>query len=281
MKRCPTCQSIYTDESLSYCLQDGSQLRVVSDSASSANATLQMSGRELPPTEILKPEDMPTARIEAKVPTREQPRARPTALDRDEETVIAATAPRSNAAVIALSVVVALLLVTLGGLLTWVMLRDKAQDASSTTTSNPATTSANTTPQPSAGDMTTAQREVQDALNAWADSIRQRNLDEHMKLYADKLDVFYNSSNVSADKVRLARDDAFSRYDTMDIRLSKTKIEITDSGTRAVATFDKIFDFKGVKNFSGAVESRLYLAKAGGRWRITGEKDLQTYYVNK
>jgi ketosteroid isomerase-like protein len=281
MKRCPNCQSIYTDESLSYCLQDGSQLVTVSDSASSADATWQMSaGRALPPTEILKPEDIPTARIEAIAPTREQPRARPTALDRDQPPATEAQAPRSNAPVVALSVVVILLLVSLAGLITWIMLRDKGQPRPGMTTSNTAT-SANTTTQPSPVETATAQREVQAALDAWANSIRQRNIDDHMKMYADKLDVFYNSSDVSADKIRSVRLDAFSRYSTMDLKLSKTRIDVTDSGTRAVATFDKTFDFKGDTNFSGAVESRLYLEKTGGRWRITGEKDLKTYYVNK
>lgn len=281
MKRCPNCQSIYTDESLSYCLQDGSKLVAASDSASSADVTWQMSaGRELPPTEILKPEDIPTARIEATAPTREQPRARPTALDRDQPPATEAQAARSNAPVIALSAVVVLLLVSLAGLIIWIAMRDKGQPNSSLTNSNTAT-SANTATQPSPVEVAATQREVQIALDAWANSIRQRDIDAHMKMYADKLDVFYNSSDVSADKVRSLRLDAFSRYNAMDLSLSKTRIDVTDSGTRAVATFDKTFDFKGDKNFSGAVESRLYLEKTGGRWRITGEKDLKTYYINK
>lgn len=283
MKRCPNCKSIYTDESLSYCLQDGTTLVAVGDSVSSADATWQMSaGRELPPTEILKQEDIPTARIEAAPATKEQPRARPTALDRDQTPATEAQATRSNAPVIALSVLVVLLLVSLGGLITWIMMRDKGKPGSSTTTSSSnIATSANTTTQPSPVDMAAAQREVQIVLDAWANSIRQRDIDAHMKIYADKLDVFYNSSDVSADKVRSIRLDAFSRYNTMDLKLSKTRIEVTDTGARAVATFDKTFDFEGDKNFSGAVESRLYLEKTGGRWRITSEKDLKTYYINK
>src|SRR5207253_1761424 len=102
-------------------------------------------------------------------------------------------AQRSNAPVMALSVLVILLLVSLGGLIAWIMLRDKAQAGPGMMTSNTATP-ANTKAQPSTVDVAATQREVQVVLDAWADSTRQRDIDGHMKLYADKLDVFYNSS---------------------------------------------------------------------------------------
>lgn len=307
MKRCPTCQSVYTDESLSYCLQDGSKLVTMSGSASSADATWQLSGAsagrstggEPPPTEILKLEDMPTTRMEPTAPTREQQRARPTALDREPQPSMAA--PRSSAAVIALSITVALLLLALGGLIVWVMMRDKNQtepraatansnqgvtSQSNTTTtttraSSNANQSANTTPQPSPVDVAAARGEVQAALNAWADTIRQRNLDEHLKYYADVLDVYYSAKNVSRTRVRDDRSAAFSKYTSMDIKLTNVNIEIEPSGTSAIATFDKTFDFRGSeKNFSGSGLNRFWFTKAGGRWRITGEKDLKTYYIN-
>jgi ketosteroid isomerase-like protein len=307
MKRCPACQSVYTDDSLSYCLQDGTKLAVVSDSAS--DATLQLGkgersfGSDAPPTEILRPEDMPTAMIEQTVPTREQQRARPTALSGASQplsTGATAAPARSNTPVIALSIVVALLLITLGGLITWIMMRDKSQTGQprvASTNSNQnepaqsntaransnASPSATATPQASPSvDVAVAQKEVQAVLNAWAEAVRQRNLEEHMKYYAGVLDVYYNATNVSRDRVRNEREAAFSKYSSMDMQLSNVNISIVPPGTSAIATFDKTFEFRNdEKTFSGSGLNRFWFTKTGGVWRITGEKELKNYYVNK
>lgn len=309
MKRCPTCQSVYTDDSLSYCLQDGSKLAVVRDSSS--DETWQMSGEqartsgaEPPPTEIIRPEDVPTARVEGAVPTREQQRARPTVVGTELPPATSSTvaAPRrSNAAVIALSVVIALLLLTLGGLITWVMMRDKPQAQETrnvTTNSNQAETrqanttparantnanaTANATPQGSPVDVAAARAEVQAALNGWAETVRRSNLEEHMRYYADVLDVYYNATNVNRSRVRDDREAAFSKYSSMEMQVANINIEIDQTGTRATATFDKTFDFRNEeKSFNGSGLNRFWFTKAGGRWRITGERELKNYYTNR
>jgi hypothetical protein len=246
---------------------------------------------------------MPTARIEATAPTREQQRARPTALDEDERTAIrTAPAPgRSNATVVALSVLVALLLVTLGGLIAWIMLRDRPQpDARAVVPANSNQTevrtvntntvrsntnnppSANTTPQPSPVDVSAVRTEVQATLNGWAGTVRQRNLEEHLKYYAEVLDVYYNATNVSRDRVRDDRSAAFNKYSSMEMQVTNLNIDVDPSGTRATATFDKTFEFSNdEKTYSGSGLNRFWFVKAGGRWRITGEKELKSYYINK
>jgi hypothetical protein len=68
MKRCPTCQQTYTDESLNFCLADGAPLLVESNSASSfdSGATLVMGEQTEslvippPPTEVFVPRGAPT-----------------------------------------------------------------------------------------------------------------------------------------------------------------------------------------------------------------------------
>ncbi len=73
MKRCPTCQSIYTDDSLVFCLQDGSRLELTGDapvSPLSDEATILAANRrtgEPPPTEILDHRSAPTVKINASV----------------------------------------------------------------------------------------------------------------------------------------------------------------------------------------------------------------------
>ncbi|MCA1558189.1 MAG: hypothetical protein LC731_06580, partial [Acidobacteria bacterium] len=176
----------------------------MSDSSLSDAATWQgRSGVEPPPTEIMRPEDMPTAPIETTHGTIGQQRARPTAREVEQQSAAIVVAPRSNATVIALSAIVALLLVALGGLMVWIMMRDRRQTQTRAATSNqesakPSSTteprtasntnsSANATPQPSPVDVAALQKEVQTALSAWAGTVRQRNLDEHMNYYADVL----------------------------------------------------------------------------------------------
>jgi hypothetical protein len=144
------------------------------------------------------------------------------------------------------------------------------------------TPAASPTPQPSPVDVAAAQKEVQAVLDAWAGTVRQRNLDEHMKYYANVLDVYYNATNVSRDRVRADRSEAFSKYTSMDMQLTNINIVIEQTGTRATATFDKTFDFSNdEKSFSGSGLNRFWFTKQGGRWLITGEKDLKTYYINK
>lgn len=317
MKRCPTCQTLYTDDSLSYCLQDGSKLAVVSDSAASVEATWQISsadtrGRgEAPPTEILRPEDMPTARIEGAPSTREQQRARATAVSGTEhrqanesasQVTVAAPPPRGNATVIALSVIVGMLLITVAGLI-WMMTRDKVQTEQQTrvatqntnqsqtrttnTTQTPAansgaTPAANTTPQASPADLVTARKEVQAALSAWAETVRGRNLEEHMRYYAETLDFYYNATNVSRERVRVDRSAAFTNYTSLDMQVANVKIEVAASGTRATVTFDKTFDFRNEeKRYNGSGLNLFLFIKDGGRWRIAGEKELKLYYLNR
>jgi hypothetical protein len=158
----------------------------------------------------------------------------------------------------------------------------ETKQENATRTKSSTNSSANTTTQPSPADTSAAQKEVQGVLNAWADTIRQRNLDEHMKYYADVLDVYYNATNVSSARVRTERSAAFSKYTSMEMQLSNINISVEPSGTRATATFDKTFDFRSdEKDFKGSGLNQFWFSKASGRWRITGEKDLKTYYINK
>ncbi len=123
--------------------------------------------------------------------------------------------------------------------------------------------------------------DVADAIEEWADATRERKLDKHMSRYADTLETFYKRQNVPASQVRAERQDAFTRYDEMRVELSKVLVTPDPTGLRATATFDKTWEFDSPdKNTKGSVRQQLTLVKAGGRWLINGEKDLQVYYTN-
>jgi ketosteroid isomerase-like protein len=130
-------------------------------------------------------------------------------------------------------------------------------------------------------DATTVRKEVKEVLDGWADTTRDRDLDEHMSFYAPSLETFYNARNVSAAQVRKDRARAFERYSEMDVKLENVQVKPDPSGTRATVTFDKTWDFDGdEKHSTGSVRQQLSLTKAGDRWLITGEKDLEVLYTN-
>ena len=109
MKRCPTCRSTYTDDSLRFCLQDGSQLVHISDEEQSSDA---------PPTEVFDARNvMPTARTRTSVPT-EVIHSRATEVA--EHKAETAHTPSSTALKAALILVAALFVAGLGlGITLW------------------------------------------------------------------------------------------------------------------------------------------------------------------
>jgi serine/threonine protein kinase len=122
-------------------------------------------------------------------------------------------------------------------------------------------------------------KEVEDALDGWAASTRERKLDDHMKHYADMLETFYKRQNVGALQVRSDRSAAFVRYDQMDVKLDNIEVTPDPTGLRATAAFDKTWEFDSPdKNSKGSVRQQLTLIRAGGRWLINGERDLKVYY---
>ncbi|HEX7318087.1 MAG TPA: protein kinase [Pyrinomonadaceae bacterium] len=124
-------------------------------------------------------------------------------------------------------------------------------------------------------------KEVEDAINDWAESTRARKLDDHMRYYADMLETYYRRQNVGASQVRNDRNNAFTRYDKMDVIIDNVEVTPDATGLRATAAFDKTWDFDSPdKNSTGSVRQQLTLIRAGGRWLINGEKDLQVYYSN-
>jgi hypothetical protein len=317
MKRCPTCQRTYTDESLRFCLQDGTLLLDDASASFDPNATLAFTEGtpvrdEPPPTEVLGPQAAHTLRLSTPAPTAaSQP---PRATVRAAPEGFAPPPPaqpktQSNGLVIGLTVTVAILLLVLGSVGAWMLLRNDKSDgkkgtltgenrndtasSSSANSSGRANSNANTaqaatpTPAPSPTatlppvELAAIRDEVTATLNGWAAASMAHDIEKHMSYYADTLDAYYTSTNVSASRVRADRERAYETYSTIDIRLSNIKVAADAKGEHATATFDKTWNFEGSKYSSGSVQQRIWLVKTGGRWLITGEKDLQVYYVNK
>lgn len=128
-----------------------------------------------------------------------------------------------------------------------------------------------------------ADNEIRNSIEGWAQSSRNRDIDGHLQYYADTLDFYYNRTMVPSSKVREDRMRAFAKFNYVSVQLSNINIQLDSTGQRATVTLDKTFDFRGDNDafFNGSVQALLALTKLGGSWLITGEKELKVYYVNK
>ena len=128
-----------------------------------------------------------------------------------------------------------------------------------------------------------ADSEIRNALEGWAQTSRNRDVDGHLQYYAETLDFYYNRTMVPSSKVREDRTRAFAKFNSIGVQLSNINIQLDSTGQRATVTLDKTFDFRGDNNafFNGSVQDQLTLTKLGGAWLITGENELKVYYVNK
>ena len=304
MKRCPTCQRIYADETLNFCLEDGATLHSATGTTTQ-DETLALNANEPPPTEILPPGLAPTIRAQ-KPPTTVRQEGRATRHEFQDLAAPSSVKQRNTTSVVALTVVATILLLALGGLGAWLLLRDNTSSGNlngdgvrtdsipGNINTRPSATptpiaSATPTPQltpqptpqqtPTTNDPSAARTEVSNALNGWRQTMINPSVDAHMSYYASTLHTYYNARDVGVSRVRANVARAFSTYSTFDVRITNLQIAVDPSGETAVATFDKTFEFSNSeKRYAGSGLNRFWFEKIGGRWLITGEKDLKTYY---
>lgn len=198
---------------------------------------------------------------------------------------------------VALTILVTLILVALGGFgfRTLFVTRSEANSTNQSTAANQSTSPVGPTVNPSprvsqsVATPTLAPvvvntplltSEVNATLESWAGAARAHNLDLQMTYYADVVSPYFGRRTISKAGIRADRSVAYRRYPRLDIQLSNVNVEVDSSGTQATATFDKSFTFSSdEKSFSGMVNTRVWLAKFGAQWLITGEKDLKVYYT--
>ena len=287
MKICPSCHTQYTDNTLMFCLQDGTPL----DAAFSSEPSTTWSGDD----------ELETA-VRAKYPT--QPGTAQSA-ESEGPHVPPQRASRSKTPFIVVATAVATLLI-LGilGLGAWLYFRkdsettrntsngranqnSSAANANSTRTPTPTPSpsptpannnSASPTPTPEpAADKEVASREVAEQIGKWELLSESGDLDAYMSKYAGTVD-YYQRRGASVEFVRRDKRRAFGMYDSISFDISNMDVRVDDSGDRAVATFDKEWEFEGEESRStGKVKQQLELRKISGEWLITGERDLRVY----
>lgn len=269
MKICPACKTQYTDDTLLYCLSDGTPLTagqsgdastIVFDEAETVVSSRPEQGRA---AEVLHGA------------THE-----PTTRGARTAVVVAVTA---------------FVMLAVFGVAALIYLRGDRAEVSVNTTDRggmappivrqqPSPTV--TKPQASPAANTAASsiedpeitREVSRVLEDWKSQSESLDIDGFMSHYAATVD-YYRKSGATAAFVRSDKERAFSRYDSITLDLSNIAVTTDASGQTATAVFDKEWEFEGDGNSSGKVRQMLRLRKIDGDWLITAEKDLKVFYT--
>ena len=275
MKRCPACNRTYSDEAMTFCLADGSLLSAPYDSPDTLRIPIP---RNTDPTEVLPLEksDSTPLPLTVAAPT---PATSPTQPEK----------PRKSRVITIIAIAASAIL---GALATWIWLeRGKETSAdvvavpignSNSIVTNRNNSRSSSTIASTTQDISASKSEVKAALDGWLQTYVDRDFNNHMKYYGDTLDTFYRKSNVGLAYVRCVNSSLFEKYSVMNMSISNLRIDVNTTSGRVVTTFDKTFDFRSDNTFnSGSVQSEFRWEKINGAWRITSERDLQIYYVNK
>lgn len=135
-----------------------------------------------------------------------------------------------------------------------------------------AATPPNGTADHQAGTDPTVRAQVQDLLQRWTSSLRNRDLTEQMSCYASRLDAYFLRRNVSWSFVLRDKQRFLQRYP--DVRhLSLSDVHISEINGRPEVTAVKTWSFGGRADWTGQVITHLQLEKQKGRWVIVSERE--------
>lgn len=277
MKICPNCQTRYTDNSLQFCLQDGTAL-INDDSQNSM------------PTDGFNDEQQTVIRSRTIGGNQSD-----TQNHQRQQTANFENAPRKTNTALAIGVtVLTMLLVFAIGIVGWLYIKNRNEIASNQNSQNSVQNSAKPTATPTAKptakptasatatpsfDVEELKAEVAKSINGWRAAAESINLDEYMTRYAPTVD-YYNKKQTSVSTVRADKEKAFSGYDSMQVNLSNMNVTPDATGENATAVFDKEWRFENSEKVSeGKVQTQLQMKRIDGDWKIAGEKDLKVYYT--
>lgn len=277
MKICPNCQTRYTDDSLQFCLQDGTTL--VNNDGQSSTSTADFNDEQ---QTVIRSRTSGGTQFE-------------TQNQQQQQTANFENAPRKTNTALAIGVtVLTMLLVFAIGIVGWLYIKNRnevaANQNSQNLAQNSAKPSATPTPKPTAKptasasatpsfDVEELKAEVAKSINGWRAAAESLDLDEYMTRYAPSVD-YYTKKQISVEAVRADKEKAFSNFDSMQINLTNMNVTLDAGGENATAVFDKEWRFENAEKVSeGKVQAQLQLKRINGDWKITGEKDLKVYYT--
>lgn len=300
MKICPKCQNKYTDETLNFCLQDGTQLIQRVQKINSEQATQF----EQPEAETVisnrNPEkiqfDLTNKREEQNW---EQSQSTNVSQYQDE------TRKSNTLIAVLLTAFGMLILFGIVGVGAYFYISSSKNEIAANQNvsgnenkknENVNKNSEKETPTPKATPKKTAtptpkptldqnpektKKDVSDKIYTWKSMAEARNLNSYMNNYASRID-YYRKKRASKNFVRKDKERSFNKYTSIKSTFSNMDIKPSNDGKTAVVAFDKEWVFSNdTEQNSGKVRSQLKLKKVNDKWYITSEKDLKVYYVNK
>lgn len=316
MKQCPKCRSSYADDSLKFCLQDGTLLLENSVSEGEmptiafGGQTEQFTSEITEQFKTNEPTERFTTNKDVNQLRIELPEDQQNSWEQSRETQVASFQPppqKSNTLVAVLATALVMLIIFgIAGIGAWFYFsqpltdivknsnnqsnienRSSEKDNSNEKTPAPTATEKDSTPKPTpSAEETPAninseeiKTEISDLIDSWKSASESLNLDAHISKYADTVD-YYNKSKVGKNFVKSDKQKAYNKYNDIQINISNMKITLDAKGENATAVFDKAWHFENDERTSeGKVQSQLKLSKINGEWKITGEKDLKVYFV--
>jgi serine/threonine protein kinase len=115
---------------------------------------------------------------------------------------------------------------------------------------------------------------VGELLDKWIATMRAKDLNGQMALYAPLVDTYYKQHRVPKSRVASDRKHEFNAMGPVK-KFEATRIHITQlDPSNAVIEFDKNWVAGG--NSARSAHSQLTLKKIGGEWKILGERELKT-----
>lgn len=288
MKYCPLCESQYSDETLRFCLQDGTTL--TSNVRQSSIDTVAFSN----PLTIEKFQQ--TEEMRVNFPNQTQNRVEPVFVAPTIQ-----TQTKHNKSLRMFWTVGLPVLVVFGafGLGSWFYLNKQNQalkrnseekvvvqnpvekNLLANTSIAPAETAAENPKQPEAtnSENNEAKKEVTDFINSWKKAFESRNLADFTAKYAEKVD-YYEKSQTDLKEIRNEIQKTFTDYKEIEITLNNIRIAVDNEDDKATAVFDKEWSFETDKDLSeGKAHIKLQFQKNGAEWKIVSEQNLKTYYT--
>jgi hypothetical protein len=121
-------------------------------------------------------------------------------------------------------------------------------------------------------------KEVAKTIFTWKSTAESHDLDSYMGNYAETVD-YYRKKGASRAFVRSDKQKAFDLFDSISVDITNVSVTPGPTGQEASAVYDKEWEFGGKKRSAGKVRQEMRFKRVNGEWLITSEKDIKVYYT--
>jgi hypothetical protein len=245
MKYCAQCQQKYADETLNFCLSDGSSLLTTENP--SIEETVVKPLFIAPPIQIIKQGVSP----------------------------IFAYLIVGLLALIAGGAIVALLKSDSNGLINDnnIALSNKFNETNTPIENSSANRNMVPIRTPVPDGNVLIESEAKSALDRWVQTLIDHNLEQHLSYYADQLDFYNKKRNADISYVRDVNLKLFNKYSQFRLEIRNVKTNVTTNG-QVITTFESVYDFRGNNAVHSGLDrgTEIRWKRIDGIWKIVSER---------